>query len=241
MESSLSVLGVAFTVGLLSSLHCVGMCGGIAGVLTMTLPGEVRENRPSLLLHLIAFNTGRIATYIVAGGMLGAFGTGVLQVAGAGYTHLLLQGMGAAVLGAIGLYIAGWLPNLALVEGAGGPIWRHLEPLGRRFMPAHGPGHAFAYGLIWGWLPCGLVYSSLLWAFTAGGAVNGMTVMAGFGLGTLPAMMGTGLFSRQLADLGRLPYLRQAVGSAIILVAVLSLMYSHSIGDAICSAYGVTP
>jgi sulfite exporter TauE/SafE len=237
----LTTLSIAATVGLLSSLHCVGMCGGIAGLLAASLPAGVHGRRPLLLSYLAAYNAGRLSSYVVAGALIGGFGTGLVQLAGQSYGFLLFKGLGAAILIAIGLYVAGWFPSLALVEGAGVPFWRRLEPLGRRLLPARTPGHAFLQGLVWGWLPCGLVYSSLLWAFSSGGAGNGAMVMLGFGLGTLPAMMGTGLLSRQLLELVRRPYVRQAVGSTIVLVAAVHLLYSGTIGDAICSALGPVP
>ncbi|MEO5336977.1 MAG: sulfite exporter TauE/SafE family protein [Magnetospirillum sp. WYHS-4] len=237
----LATLGIAISVGLLSSLHCLGMCGGIAGLLAASLPGEVRHRQGVLLAYLAAYNAGRLTTYMAAGAAIGAFGTGLVQIAGQGYGFLLVKGLGAAVLAAIGLYIGGWLPALALVEGAGVPLWRRIEPWGRRLLPARSPAQAFLQGVVWGWLPCGLVYTSLLWAFSAGGAANGALVMLGFGLGTLPAMMGTGLVSRRLFDMLRQPYLRQAAGISIVLVAAAGLIYSGTIGDAICSALGPVP
>lgn len=237
----LTTLGIAASVGLLSSLHCIGMCGGIAGLLAASLPPGVHGRQSTLLAYLVAYNSGRLTSYAVAGALIGAFGTGLVQIAGQSYGFLLVKGLGAGVLIAIGLYVAGWFPALALVEGAGVPIWRRIEPFGRRLLPARSPGQAFLQGIVWGWLPCGLVYSSLLWAFSAGGAANGALVMLGFGLGTLPAMMGTGLLSRQLLDLVRQPYVRQAVGLTIVLVAAVHLIYSGTIGDAICSALGPVP
>lgn len=237
----LTVLLTAFSVGLLSSLHCIGMCGGISGLLGASLPPEVRGRDGALIAYLAAYNAGRLATYVLAGALIGASGTGLLQAAGQGYGYLLVKGLGTAILAAIGLYVAGWFPALALVEGAGVPLWRRLEPLARRLLPARSPGQALLQGLVWGWLPCGLVYSSLLWAFSAGGAANGALVMLGFGLGTLPAMLGTGYLAGPLLDLIRQPYLRQAVGLSIVLVAVAHLLYSGTIGDAICSALGPVP
>lgn len=237
----LTILVTAFSVGLLSSLHCIGMCGSISGILGASLPPDVRRRHGVLVSYLVAYNGGRLASYVLGGALIGAFGTGLLQAAGQSYGYLLVKGLGTAILAAIGLYVAGWFPALALVEGAGVPLWRRLEPLGRRLLPARSPSQAFLQGLVWGWLPCGLVYSSLLWAFSAGGAANGALVMLGFGLGTLPAMLGTGFFAGPLLERIRRPYLRQAVGLAIVLVAVVHLLYSGTIGDAICSALGPVP
>lgn len=238
----LTTFAIAISVGLLSSLHCLGMCGGISGMLTMSLPGEVRNDRPALSSYLGAYNAGRLTSYVAAGAIVGTLGTGVIEAtAVVGTGHLLLKGIGAAMLAAIGLYVAGWFPALAVVEGAGTPIWRHLEPVGRRLLPARNLPQAYLQGVVWGWLPCGLMYSTLLWAFASGGTINGIAVMAGFGLGTLPMMMSSGLVAKWLTELGQIPYLRQMAGSAIVLVALLSLVYSGTIGDAICVAYGTTP
>lgn len=218
-------LPLAFTVGLLSALHCVGMCGGIMGALSYGLPQEIRQNSSRFLLFLLVYNSGRILSYAVAGALLGSVGGMLLEVLGPGQGHRWLQWAAALIMVLIGLHIAGWLPRLAEVERAGVPLWRQLEPLGRRLMPVRSLPQALAYGAVWGWLPCGLVYTMLISTATRTGPVAGAMYMTAFGLGTLPAVMATGLLAGRLYRFARLPYLKLAVGIIIILFGLLTLWF----------------
>jgi len=134
-----------------------------------------------------------------------------------------LQGLAALVLVSIGLYLAGWFPRFAGIEAMGAPLWKRLEPLGRRLLPVRSPAAALVFGAIWGWLPCGLVYSALLWTTTTGGGANGALTMLAFGAGTLPGVMSAGVFTGWLARVTRLPYVRQGLGVLLIVMAVISL------------------
>ncbi len=209
----------AFVVGLFSTLHCVGMCGGIMGALTYSLPQAVRDDRPRLLAYLSAYNLGRIGSYVLAGGLLGTLGSSLLDLMG-DTGHRAVQLLAALLLTGIGLYIAGWFPKFALIEHIGIPLWRRLEPVGRRLLPVDALGKAFTFGAIWGWLPCGMVYSMLLWSVSAADTAGAMAIMAGFGLGTLPAVMGAGMLTAWLGRMARLPWVRQIAGLALVGMAL---------------------
>jgi sulfite exporter TauE/SafE len=213
----------AFLLGLFSTIHCVGMCGGIIGALSLSLPLEIRNNKPRMLTFITAYNIGRILSYSLAGLVAGAIGTGVLASAGFDQGHAVLRAIGVAMMVAIGLYLAGWLPQLAIVEKIGVPVWKKLEPVGRKLLPVATLPKALAYGLIWGWLPCGLVYFVLLWALTAGNAVQGGLTMLAFGVGTLPTLLATGFMTSWLTRFARSSTARQVVGLLIIAMAVGSL------------------
>ena len=117
--------------------------------------------------------------------------------------------------------MAGWWRGLAGVERAGGwLLWRHLQPLGRRLLPVAGPRHAFQLGLLWGWLPCGLVYSVLIWAISAGSATGGALLMLSFGIGTLPALLAMGSFAAVLSRWVRRPLVRHLAGALIVLMGL---------------------
>lgn len=218
-------LPLAFTVGLFSALHCVGMCGGIMGALSYGLPPGARQRTSSFLAFLLAYNSGRILSYAAAGGLMGSVGGELLQLLGPGQGHRWLQWGAALIVVLIGLHIAGWLPKLARVERIGAPLWRWLEPLGRRLMPVKSLPWALVYGMIWGWLPCGLVYTMLISTASRVGAVSGAMYMAAFGLGTLPALLAAGLLAGKLYHLARIPYLRGSVGFIIIILGVLTLWF----------------
>ncbi|MES9882700.1 MAG: sulfite exporter TauE/SafE family protein [Sedimenticola sp.] len=218
-------LPLAFTVGLFSTLHCIGMCGGIMGALSYGLPSEIRQNSSSFLLFLVAYNGGRVISYGLAGALLGWLGGGLLSALGDGLGHRWLQWLAALMMVLIGLHVAGWLPKLAQVERIGVPLWRRLEPLGRSLMPVQKLSKALLYGFIWGWLPCGLVYTMLLSTATKVGPVSGALYMVAFGLGTLPAVVATGVLTGRLYGLARNPYLKVVVGLTIILIGLLTLWF----------------
>lgn len=222
MENPLTYTS-AFLLGLFSTIHCVGMCGGIIGALSLSLPAEIRNNKARMLMFITTYNSGRILSYSFAGLIAGAIGTGVLASAGFDQGHAVLRAIGVAMMVAIGLYLAGWLPQLAIVEKIGVPVWKKLEPVGRKLLPVASLPKALAYGVIWGWLPCGLVYFVLLWALTAGNAVEGAFTMLAFGIGTMPTLLTTGFMTSWLTRFARSSRARQVVGLLIIAMAVGSL------------------
>jgi len=211
----------ALLIGLFSALHCVGMCGGIMGVLTFSLPQTVRDRPPRLTLYLLAYSAGRVGSYAIAGALVGSMGGALLEQLGNRSGFLLMQLLAAVMMAAIGLYIAGWFPRFALIERIGVPLWKRLEPVGRKLLPVSSPLQALLYGMIWGWLPCGLVYSALIWTLTAGSALNGALFMLLFGLGTLPSVIGAGLLAGTVARYARLPLARQLAGVLLIAMALV--------------------
>lgn len=213
----------AFLLGLFSTMHCIGMCGGIIGALSLSLPEEIRNNKTRLFTFVLSYNVGRITSYSIAGLIAGAVGTGVLQSAGFDQGHSVLKYVGVSMMVAIGLYLTGWLPQLASVEKIGIPVWKRLEPLGRKLVPVVSIPRALAYGLVWGWLPCGLVYFVLIWALTAGDAINGALTMLAFGLGTLPTLIAAGFMTSWITRFARSARARQVVGLLIIAMAIGSL------------------
>jgi len=216
-------LASAFLLGLFSTMHCIGMCGGIIGALSLSLPVEVRNNKPRLFSFVLTYNVGRLASYSLAGLIAGAVGTSALQAAGFDQGHTVLRLIGIIMMVAIGLYLTGWLPQLASVEKIGVPVWRRLEPLGRKLVPVTTLPRALAYGLVWGWLPCGMVYFVLIWALTAGDALHGAMIMLAFGAGTLPTLITAGFMTSWITRFARSTRARQVVGVLIIMMALGSL------------------
>jgi len=219
-------------IGLLSSLHCLGMCGGIMGALSLSLPAEVRENRVQIGLFVTAYNLGRISSYMLAGALAGAFGVEVLEWLGLNDDsgHAILRMFGAVFVVLIGLYLGGWFPQLIKLEKLGQPVWKIIEPVARRLMPIKTPYQALLYGMLWGWLPCGLVYVILLMTVTSGSAVQGALMMGAFGLGTLPAMLSAGVMLGWVRKLGQSIHARKIIAVILIVTAIASLFIG--VGDA---------
>ena len=213
ISADFALLNAMFIVGLMGAGHCIGMCGGIVAVLG--------ANGPSGRL-LIGYNLGRIISYCIAGGLAGAL---VATVAGERYLSLmpLLRTVAAALIILMGLYIAGWCSVLRHLESAGQIVWRRVQPLAVRLGQPQGASKAIVVGMLWGWLPCGLVYSALGQALVSGSATTGALSMLAFGLGTLPAMLAGGWFSSRLARLLQSPVLRQIMGLGLIAVGVFMI------------------
>lgn len=223
-------LTAAFLVGLFGGVHCIGMCGGIVGTLGLGLPESARTRPLATLPYLLMYNGGRILSYAVAGALMGGIGALATHWLAIREAQLLLQVVAGLFMVAMGLYLGGWWLGLVKLERGGGLVWRRLEPLARRVLPVRGPGQAFVLGTLWGWLPCGLVYSVLIWSVASGSALQGGLLMLSFGLGTLPNLMAMGLFAAGLSQWLRRPTARHIAGLSVILLGLLTL------GQAIAAA-----
>ena len=220
MADLLPLLISALILGLLGGGHCLGMCGGLMGALTMAIPAEQRNRRLQLLL---AYNIGRISSYALAGLLVGLAGWAI----GNSPAALLLRALAGILLVCMGLYLAGWWSGLTRIEALGRHLWRHLQPLTRRLMPVTSVPQALFLGAIWGWLPCGLVYSSLLWAASQGSAINSALLMLVFGLGTVPVLLATGMAAERLTALLRQRGVRIAGGVLVMLFGLWTLPCPH--------------
>ena len=195
-------------VGLASGAHCVGMCGGIVAAFSAPQP---LVPAAALWRRQLAFNAGRISSYAAAGALAGLLGAGAYAL-GAQAGQQLLQVAASVLLILVGLYLAGASRAAAWLERLGVPLWRRLQPVAVRLR-----AHSFAAGLVWGWVPCGLVYGALATAATAGNPAGGALAMAAFGLGTLPWLLGTGALAL------RLRAWRAAMGGLVLAFGVWGL------------------
>lgn len=220
-----SMIPVAFAVGLLSALHCLGMCGGIMAALSVALPESTRTRPARLLGFLAAYNLGRILSYTLAGALAGSLGLTLVEGSGSVEIGWLLRALAALLMVLAGLHLAGWLPAIGRLERLGAPLWRRLEPLARRLVPVRTLGRAALYGAFWGWLPCGLVYAMLGVAAGQATVVGGAATMAAFGAGTLPTLLVTGLFASRVYRLRHHAVLQRAGGLAVALVGAAALIY----------------
>jgi uncharacterized protein len=239
-DASLTLPLAALTTGLLGSLHCVGMCGGVSGTIALGADGPARRGvqggalsiaipvsavgrAPHSLssgqINVLAFNGGRIASYMVAGAMAGTIGGAI------GQSWILNETTGArtllflfanAMIVATGLYLMGVPQLLAPLERAGGQLWCHLSPYTKKLLPMNTAPRAALFGALWGWIPCGMVYAMLLSAMSAGGTASGMLTMLAFGIGTLPAMVATGWATGGIGRWTRDGRIRVLAGAAVV-------------------------
>src|SRR4051812_9310886 len=142
------------TIGLVSSGHCIGMCGGIMGALSMAIPADAKKKRWAILVF---YNMGRVGSYALMGLLAGFFAQEFAAMGGGEFLRVIA----GLLLIAMGLYLANWWRGLTYLEKLGRYLWAYLQPLGKGLMPVNSLPKALGLGVIWGWLPCGLVYSAL--------------------------------------------------------------------------------
>jgi sulfite exporter TauE/SafE len=208
----LALLGM----GLASGVHCLGMCGGI--VTAFSLRQRILP-KGKIFLRQMGFNAGRIASYAIAGAAAGA--TGALFH---GSTALFVAVNVLLIF--VGLHLVGVRTPMLWLERLGAPLWRRVQPLAARAFNAN----AFAGGMLWGLIPCGLVYGALGGAALAGGPARGALAMAAFGLGTLPWLLAAGVAAARLRSWIHRRPVRAATGSLVIAYGAWGLAHSLIIG-----------
>ncbi len=211
----------AFIIGILSGVHCLGMCGGIVSAFSL---GVAPSKTPTQKIQIqLAYNLGRIVSYTLAGLIVGALGAITTQQFASHALHQYLQTFSAFILILMGLYLANWWRVLTQLERIGGILWKHIEPLTRKLIPIKGNGQALLVGLVWGWLPCGLVYSMLTLSLSTANAQQGALIMLSFGLGTLPNLIAFGLMASSIQLFLKRPAVRMIAGLLIIVFAIYLL------------------
>jgi len=231
----LSTLATALALGAMGSVHCIGMCGGIASALSIALPPDQRT-RTTLWTHQLGYALGRLASYGVAGAFAGSVGLLVADALGP-RVALLLRIAAAALLLMLGLQLGGWWRGLGVIERLGGAVWRWIAPTVDPAARGRSLLHAVGVGAAWGWLPCGLVYGTLAWAGAGADPIRGTLIMIAFGLGTVPAVSITGMAAagatRRIQSLTSRRVAGAAIMSMAIWTAVAAGMHG-GVGTAAC-------
>ena len=212
--SELTLLA-ALLAGLAGSGHCVAMCGGMASLLA------ARQHRGRPVRQALTYNLGRVTSYTIAGLVVGLLGKTLVLGSG-------LQVVAGQLRLVTGLLIA--IAGLTLVFGnrlftpfekIGSLFWKKISPHAvRRLAGEPGAGNIFMLGLLWGWLPCGMTYAMLATAAITASPLHAAGLMAAFGLGTLPAMIGTGLAGMKLRGLLGNNNVKRAAGAAMVIIGI---------------------
>ncbi len=205
----------AFSLGFLGSAHCLGMCGGVSNALGIAGDG-------GLPIKILSYNAGRILSYGLLGGLMGFVGESFVNwLPGA---TLLLRTLAGLLLIAMGLYLSQWWMGLTRLEKIGGLLWQRIQPLASSYIPVKTPLQALRLGMLWGFLPCGLVYSTLALALFAAAPLQSALLMLAFGFGTLPAMLFSGLMGQKILVSLRKKNYRVLASLAIIAMGLLTLL-----------------
>ena len=239
MSSWLHIIAAAvFMTGLLGGVHCAAMCGGIV----VACSSQARGASSRSWTLVLAYNAGRISSYVAAGVLAGAMGQGAVALRpGPAAQPLMLAAAGASML-LLALYVSGRTRLVRQVEVVGAYAWRHIQPYSRWFLPANTVPRALGLGALWGWLPCGMVYGVLLTALATGDVFEGGIVMLAFGLGTLPNLLGLAFVTGAVRRLGRRPSVRMALAVAIAVLGAFALFQAaHATAISVESIFCATP
>ena len=220
-------IAAALLLGLAGSGHCLGMCGGIA----IALRGSDTQSK----LMPLSYHTGRMLSYGLLGGLIGS-AAGAIELAA---WTVFLRFLAGFLLLAMGLHTLKLWFGINQLEKLGGRLWRHLSPIASRFMPPRHAGQGLLLGAIWGFMPCGLIYSALTWsAATGSGAIDSAVLMTLFGAGTLPAMLGTTLLGQRASAFLSNPTVRQSMGVLLVVAGIWSIWLTASHLDHLLGPHG---
>ncbi|MBD3727228.1 MAG: sulfite exporter TauE/SafE family protein [Moraxella osloensis] len=174
----------AFSMGLFGSPHCLGMCGGIVTAFGLSMQHVSDSKKNGLIL---TYHLGRLISYSLLGLIASVVGVAIFQSIMSNSAPRIVLG---AVLVLIGLAMLG-LPLFNQLEKVGMRFWQSLAPLRKKVFPIDTFGKALFAGLLWGFLPCGLVYGALMMAIAGNNIATGAALMFVFGLGTMPMLIAT--------------------------------------------------
>ena len=174
----------AFSMGLFGSPHCLGMCGGIVTAFGLSMQHVSDSKKNGLIL---TYHAGRLISYSLLGLIASVIGVAIFQSIMSNSAPRIVLG---AVLVLIGLAMLG-LPLFNELEKIGMRFWQSLAPLRKKVFPIDSFGKALFAGLLWGFLPCGLVYGALMMAIAGNNIATGAALMFVFGLGTMPMLIAT--------------------------------------------------
>jgi sulfite exporter TauE/SafE len=221
-------LSAALVLGVTASGHCMVMCGGISAALGIATAKNA-DGAPQLLL-LVGYQLGRILSYSFAGLLLGGILGSAIRWLDVETVRRSLRALSAMAFLIAALIAFGRMrdPSFAI----GHRLWSKLAPVGRRLLPVSNLPRSMAFGMIWGWMPCGFVYTVLLIASLQGNAAQSSETMLAFGLGTTPAMFATAAGARRLVRLGASPNGKRIAGTVLLLCATITLAGPWLIGSA---------
>jgi sulfite exporter TauE/SafE len=220
----MEILISVFLMGLLGGVHCLGMCGGVVGMLTAGLDESVRKNPKKVALFHLSYNLGRVLSYVLMGAIFGLLGALLMHFLQMSLVDKALRILSGVLMIMVGLMIGNWASGIQILEKIGAKLWAKIQPISQRFLPVRNLKSAFFTGLFWGGIPCGLVYGALSFAMVSTSLFKGALIMFAFGLGTLPSLLLMASLSVQLGRFVQNTKVRKLSGILIILLGVWSIV-----------------
>lgn len=210
----------ALLVGVFGGVHCLAMCGGVVSTLTFSVNPAIQTRPLRMFWYQLSYNFGRISSYALLGLVFGFLGSQFILLDDIGPFQTGLQLFSGVFMIALGLYLGGWWFGIVKIEQFGQGLWRKLQPFSQKLFPISSSRKSVFYGLFWGCLPCGLVYSMLIMAMSSGDAFSGAMVMLAFGLGTLPNLLLMGSFAFYFIRLSKNKRVKSVAGMAVIVMGL---------------------
>jgi uncharacterized protein len=223
----------AWLSGVMGSTHCFGMCSGLAGAVGMYARNAGVTPARSFFYALLA-QLGRVGSYSIAGALVGAVGSTLAVMLDWARLAIALRMLAGALLIAMAIRVVTRVNLFSWIEKIGARLWLKIAPMGQSLarQDQRSAARALLFGAVWGWLPCGLVYSMLVFAALSGSAWRGALTMFAFGLGTLPAMLSSSLLASQLVRVLQIKSMRWMAAAVLaafgVWTFIASGMPSHS-------------
>ena len=224
---SIELLATALLVGFLGGVHCLGMCGPLAGAFTFSLAPDLQKQSLRIMQMQLFYNLGRLSSYLLLGLLAGLVGVLLIEAGNLFAMQRWLLGMAGVWMLILAAWLLGWSRLPTYLEGVGGHWWSHVSGRWRaNFLPVRYGYQAYVMGLIWGWMPCGLVYSTLILAMSSGAVWSGALVMVAFGVGTLPNLLLIGASAFWLTRFQRNVWLVRIAALGMAIFGCLTLWQS---------------
>ncbi|HIH2762628.1 MAG TPA: sulfite exporter TauE/SafE family protein [Candidatus Azoamicus sp. MARI] len=184
----------ALIIGLIGNFHCLGMCSGIITIFSISLSKEKKHEKN---IYQLYYNVGRILGYILINTIAFSIGLILIKILKIDNLNILKLFSGITLI-TISFYLLNIINFIKKIEHLSFKLWFHISKYTKFFFPVKNPIQAIILGIIWAHIPCGLVYSTIIWSTSSGSLFKSIILILFFGLGTLPSMLGLTLLSNNI-------------------------------------------
>lgn len=213
----------AFLIGIAGSTHCIGMCSSIIIILSINVKDINKK-----IYFITCYNVGRIFSYSIIGLIGGIFGTTVFNLSNNFILASIIKLFSGTIITLLGLYLLGLSNKFLFIEKSLSKIFYNLTPLYKKIIPIKTYWKALLIGLLWGYIPCGLVYSVFIWALSSGNIIKSCLLMTFFGLGTLPSIISIGYSQFFIKKINNYKIIKNIINILIISFGIFTILTAFS-------------